>query len=112
MNVRSLIDIKRRLFLANQIATADSDIICLSESCLTSEIPDRALFAPECIIHRDRSSDLNTKHDGVLVAIRDFRQNSLQIDTQVECVTIEILTKNSRIVICCTYNQLKAVPIG
>ena len=45
-NVRSILNLQRRMVFSNSISKTNYDSICLSETWLTSEIPNSALFLP------------------------------------------------------------------
>ena len=53
-NVRSLIDLSKRMCLSNAISISDYyDLLCLTETWLVSAIPDTALFLNSYSIHRN-----------------------------------------------------------
>ena len=57
LNVRSILDINRRIALSNAILQTDYDILCLTETWLVKEIPDKALhLAGFNIIRKDRKN--------------------------------------------------------
>ena len=57
---------------ANCLTTFDFDIIWLTETWLTAEISERALFITNYVINRkDRQpTESESKHGGVLVAVK------------------------------------------
>ena len=71
-NVRSILDITRRQTLANSLALQDIDIVCLSETWLTSAISNNSLFLNQFNVFRgDRPSKSGdkTSHGGTLIAL-------------------------------------------
>ena len=57
--------------LSNALISSSYDILCLTETWLTSHVPDEALFLKEFELHRaDRHSEAKTKHGGVLIAVK------------------------------------------
>ena len=69
MNVRSLINLERRMKFANDIATSNYDIICLCETRLNENIASSELMLNEYNIYRSErqiAKDHNL-HSGVLI---------------------------------------------
>ena len=74
-NARSLLDLKRRYSFSNCVKTEnDLDILCITETWLTDDVPDESLFLKEYAIHRkDRLTDNHkSKHGGVLIAVKNL----------------------------------------
>ena len=61
---------------------------------------------PNYAIYRKdrRTTDYSSKHEGVLIAIRDLRSNCLNIETEFDSITAEVITEAGGIVISCMYN--------
>ena len=71
-NTRSLHDLNRRTKFPNVISSEDPEVICTTETWLTPEIPNAALFLPNYHFYRnDRKTDeiRVTNHGGVPIAI-------------------------------------------
>ena len=113
--MRSLLDLDRRLCLSNCINSTDFSFLCLTETWLTPDVPDQALFISNYAIFRgDRQSYCGrTKHGGTLIAVK--QTPSLRC-TKIEngfpdedCVVIEAkivdkLQTQRSLIICCLYN--------
>ena len=72
MNVRSLINLERRMKFANAIATSNYDIKCLCETCLNENTTSSELMLKEHNIYRSErqtAKDQNL-HGGVLMAVK------------------------------------------
>ena len=114
LNVRSFIDLKRRIALSNTILALNSDIVCLTETWLVPEIPDEALFLSNFSIARcDRPSfGQKSRHLGVLIAIKSHliweRLNS-NLSPQ-EYVAIKITNGATNLLLCCLYNPPQNSP--
>ena len=108
--MRSLLDFQRRQNFANEIA--NYDVLCLTETWLTSDVPDNALFLTRYTIHRtDRHTENhNSKHGGVLIAVKDISHYRLKNTTHSESVSIALQTPAESLVICCMYNPPKSSP--
>ena len=94
--------------LANCLTTLDFDIICLTETWLTAEISDSALFIPNYVINRkDRqSTESKSKHGGVLVAAEKgipFETVNLKI-THDDFLALKITISETSILLVCIYN--------
>ena len=111
-NVRSLLDFQRRQIFANEIAKRNYDVLCLTETWLTSDVLDNALFLTGYTIHRiDRPTENhNSKHGGVLIAVKDIPHYRLKNTTHSESVSIALQTSTESLVICCMYNPPKSSP--
>ena len=58
--------------LSNVLTSFNYDILCLTETWLTSNVPDEVLFLKEFELHRaDIHSVAKTKLGGVLIAVKD-----------------------------------------
>ena len=91
--------------LSNIILSNDYDIICLSETWLTENIPDNALFLPAHIITRcDRpTNSTKSKHGGVLIAVKQsLAFTKLEIHT-TDCVGL-LLNTPTPLILCCIYS--------
>ena len=112
LNVRSILDINRRIALSNAILQTDYDILCLTETWLVKEIPDKALhLAGFNIIRKDRkNSTLKTNHGGVLMAIKEnvhYEEIDAQIENE-ECIVAKLTGETGHHqILCCVYNPPK-----
>ena len=91
--------------LSNIILSNDYDIICLSETWLTENIPDNALFLPAHIITRcDRpTNSTKPKHGGVFIAVKQsLAFTKLEIHT-TDCVGL-LLNTPTPLILCCIYS--------
>ena len=74
------------------------DILCLTETWLTDDIPNEGLFLKEFMIHpNDRKTDnQKTKHGGVLIAVRNsISHERVELKNTDEYVVVKIEPKNS-----------------
>ena len=102
-----MIDLNRRILFANCLTIEESvKVICLTETWLTSDVSDQALFMKDFTIHRkDRANDDHkTKHGGVLVGVKDMPHERVSLKTDCECVAVKLTPKNESILLCCIYN--------
>ena len=61
-NARSLLDLNRRTKFANVMTSESLDVICITETWLTPDIPNAALFLPNYHIYRsDRKTEKKKK---------------------------------------------------
>ena len=113
-NLHSFIDLPRRFAFANAIVPYNPDILCLTETWLTEEVPNEELFLKNYVIHRnDRTSKCGvSKHGGVLVAVKDNIQSKELFvkNTWEGCLIVKINTKTDSILIVCIYNPPKGSP--
>ena len=113
-NLHCFIDLPRRFAFANAIIPYNPDILCLTETWLTEEVSNKALFLKNYVIHRnDRTSKSGvSKHGGVLVAVKDNIQSEELFvkNTYEDCLISKINTKNDSILIVCIYNAPKDSP--
>ena len=72
-NLHKFIDLPGRFAFANAIIPYNPDILRLTETWLTEEVPNEALFLKNYVIHKnDRTSKCGvSKHGGVLVAVKN-----------------------------------------
>ena len=110
-NVRSVLDIERRMALSNALISSNYDILCLTETWLTSHVPDEAVFLKEFELHRaDRHSVAKTKHGGVLIAVKHKLNHSrCKINFAHDgfiCVSIDLA--GTVLQICCIYYKTGA----
>ena len=94
--------------LANCLTTFDFDIIFLTETRLTADISDSALFKPNYVINRkDRqSTESKSKHGGVLVAVKKsipFEKVNLKL-THDNFLALKITISETSILLVCIYN--------
>ena len=111
-NVRSLLDFQRRQIFANEIAKKNYDVHCLTETWSTSDIPVNAFLPTGYTTHRtDRTTEnINSKHGGVLIAVKDIPHYRLKNTTHSESVSIALQTPTESLVICCMYNPPESSP--
>ena len=107
-NVRSILDFKRRTDFANAVNACDHyDILCLTETWLTDDIPDSGLFLGKYLLHRsDREqSHGRSNHGGVLIAITSTIQHQrLTIPpTVTDCLVLCLCLNNTKCLLCCIY---------
>ena len=84
-NARSLLDLNKRTKFANVMTSVSLDVICITETWLTPDIPNAALFLPNYHIYRsDRKIDETriTKRGGVMIAINSYVDQSLKLYAQ------------------------------
>ena len=111
-NARSLLDLKRRYSFSNCVKTEnDLDILCITETWLTDDVPDESLFLKEYAIHRkDRLTDNHkSKHGGVLIAVKNLPHERVILGNNNldEYVAIKVTPKDVPRIICCIYNPPK-----
>ena len=91
-------------------AENDINIICLTETWLTADVPDGALFLNDFILHRkDRETDNHkTKHEGVLIGVKGIAHQKLALKAICECVAIlaQQKVKNLLSAVYITHNEL------
>ena len=92
VNVRSILQLNRRMTFANAIATNDYDILCISEIWLVQEVLDGALFLLEYNLYRSHrvSDSLSTNHGGVIIAIRGLIHKRIHLEFKHECVIVQV----------------------
>ena len=87
------------------------DILCLTETWLTGDIPNEGLFLKEFMIHRNDRKTHKTKHGGVLIAVRNsISHERVEPKNTDENVVVKIEPKNTAFLICCCYNPPKTSP--
>ena len=107
MNVRSLINLERRMKFANAIATSNYDIICLSVTWLNETIASSELMLIEYNIYRSERQTAKDQilHGGVLMAVKQTFSSKLLPNKQSECcLTCSIQINDKRTIVCCFYN--------
>ena len=95
-NVRSLLNLGRRLTLANTQTRTDYGIRCLTETLLTEFVPNNALFLTDFTIYRrDRTCNKLTKNDReLLIALRrGINHDKVSFSSALFDVLAEILTR-------------------
>ena len=104
-NVRSILKPERPTLFANAICTSDYDMLCVTETWLTSDVPNTALFLKEYAIYRsDRtSSSMITIHGGVLVAVKSIPHEVIPTDQSDEIIAVMVKTEQP-LLVCCLYN--------
>ena len=107
--MRSILEHQRRTHFANSIQTKNLyEVLCLTETWLTENIPDAALFLPCYEIHRkDRpSSNGKSRHGGVLIAISNCIPNCAIESDFNDCVIVRLSIQRP-VIICCIYSSPK-----
>ena len=109
-NARSLLDIKRIMAFANTSTSSDFHILCITETWLTSHVPNSALFLTDFTIYttdRAHTANSSTKYGGVLLAIR-HPYSSTHLDTSdiPDCVAslVQSSPTTSPLLFCCVYS--------
>ena len=109
-NVRSILDITRRQTLANSLALQDIDIVCLSETWLTSAISNNSLFLNQFNVFRgDRPSKSGdkTSHGGTLIALsKRLISKEIQLPNVAndDCACVQIDLDDTNILIASIYS--------
>ena len=90
----------------------DLDFICLTETWLTCDITDEALFLEDYTIHkRDKKDEPHkTEHGGVLIAVRNIPHERITLNSENEYVVINVKPKDVPMLICCLYYPPKNNP--
>ena len=89
----------------------DLDIICLTETWLTSDITDEAFFLEDYTTHRrDRKSiPHKIRHGGVLIAVRNIPHERVTLNSENEYVVINVKPTDASTLIYCLYNPPKTI---
>ena len=77
--MRSLFAFEKRTKLANALTTTNYNVICLTETRLTEDVPDEALFIQQYHIYRAERPNETTssKHGGVLNGMNPWIKHDL-----------------------------------
>ena len=96
------------MVFSNSISKTNYDIACLSETWLTSEIPNSALFLPTYTIYRkDRvCGNFRSKHGGVLIAIKNQipHEEVVLHNCKNELMVLRLCTTPKTTLVCAIYN--------
>ena len=108
-NTRRILDINRRMKLSNAIENSEYDISCLCETWLTKDVTTASLFLENHQVYRndrETSDNRKTKHDGVLIAIKNEISHDLHSieSLKSDYLIIEIHSKKISIILSCVYN--------
>ena len=109
-NARSLLDLNKRTKFANVMTSVSLDVICITETWLTPDIPNAALFLPNYHIYRsDRKIDETriTKHGGVMIAINSHVNHKIieTLCTNDDHVVCKLTCNDyDSLLLCCIYN--------
>ena len=100
---------------SNVITNCDHfKIICLTETWLVPEIPDKALFLNNFVKHRKDRNTVNgqTKHGGVLIAVyNSIQHRRIIIDSKfTDTVLVQLEFNDYRCLLCCIYSAPKNSP--
>ena len=110
--MRRILKLERRTLFANAICTSDYDMLCVTETWLTSDVPNTALFLKEYAIYRSdtTSSSTITIHAGVLVAVkRSILHEVIPNDQSDEIIAVMVKTEQP-LLVCCVYNPPQYSP--
>ena len=86
----SLIDLQRRKVFANEIAKKNYDVLCLTETWLTSDVTNNALFLLDTQSTDRPTENHNSKHGEVLIAVKHIPHYRLKNTTHSESVSIAL----------------------
>ena len=114
LDVGNLIDLNRRINFANYLSIViNIDILCLTKTWLTDDIPDEVMFLKNYTIRRnDRvSNNYKTKHDGVLIAVKNITHAKLKLENEFGAIKIEQEALSLYSVVC-TIHQRQASTYG
>ena len=96
------------MVFSNSISKTNYDLICLSETWLTSEIPNSALFLPAYTIYRkDRvCENFRSKHGGVLIAIKNQipHEEVVLHNCKNDLMVLRLCTTPKPTLVCAIYN--------
>ena len=97
---------------SNCVSLENIDILCLTETWLTEDIPNEGLFLKNYTIHRkDRKTENHkTKHGGVLIAVKGIPHERIDLKSTNEYVAIKFDLPESSFIVCCCYNPPKSSP--
>ena len=106
--MRSIQNLQRRLVFSNSISKTNYDLTCLSETWLTSQIPNSALFLPTYTIYRkDRvCENFQSKHGGVPIAIKNQipHEEVVLHNCKKELMVLRLCTNPKTTLVCAIYN--------
>ena len=106
--MRSILNLQRRMVFSNSISKTNYDLICLSESWLTSVIPNSALFLPAYTIYRKNRvcENFRSKHGGVLIAIKNQipHEEVVLHNCKNDLMVLRLCTTPKPTLVCAIYN--------
>ena len=96
------------MIFSNSISKSNYDLICLSKTWLTSEIPNSALFLPAYTIYqKDRvCENFRSKHGGVLIAIKNQipQEEVVLHNCKNDLMALRLCTTPKPTLVCAIYN--------
>ena len=102
------------MVFSNSISKTNKDSICLSETWLTSEIPNSALFLPAYTLYRkDRvCENFRSKHEGVLIEIKNQipHEEVVLHNCKDDLMVLSLCTTPKPTLVCAIYNPLTNSP--
>ena len=108
------INLERRQCFANSICCFNSDILCITETCLTKDAPANSLFLSDFPIVRSgrpRKIDFFSSHGGVLIAFKQSLKVSKRADNKVDpCDVLFASIDRGSCLIACIYILPKNSP--
>ena len=116
-NVRSLLNLDRRLSFSNAIIIDQLEIIVLTETWLYEQIEDCELFLSSYRVHRAEKTCTNgiSKHGGVLIAVKEGMKHARVQLSELDCMhpdvaAVQLTTPKKVFIICAVYNAPKESP--
>ena len=114
MNVRSLVNIERRIKFATAVFLSEYNIYCLQESWLNENIDSAELLLNDdyTIYRSDRPiSNEQNAHGGSLIAVRNnLISEKIENPMPDSCVACKVRINTTEFVICSFYNPPKGSP--
>ena len=96
------------MVFSNSISKTNYDLICLSETWLTSYIPNSALFLPAYTIYRKYRvcENFQSKHGGVLIAIKNQipHEEVVLHNCKSDLMVLRLCTTPKTTLVCAIYN--------
>ena len=115
MNVRSLVNIERRMKFAIAVFSSEYNVYCLQESWLNENIDSAELLLNDYTIYRsDRpiASEQNA-HGGSLIAVsNNLISEEINHPMPDSCVACKVRINKTEFVICSFYNPPKGAHIA
>ena len=104
-NARNLLNLERRQRFANSICCLNFDILCITETWLTNDVPANSFFLSNfSILRSDRPKkiDFSSSHGGVVIAFKQSLKLSKVANNMVDpCdMVIASIDRSSCIIVC------------
>ena len=113
-NARSPLNLERRQCFANSICCLNFDILCITETWLTIDVPANSLFLSNFSIlriDRPKKIDFSSSHGGVLIAFKQSLEIfKLAINMVDVCDVLFASIAHSSCIIACIYIPPKKSP--